>query len=132
MTMWGLSGAHKVSRIRSQVGTRKSYGTNRHTCPCHVRSAAGFDSSCHTALITMAIMIKRASCCSGDFGFRPLERPLDRLIMRQVSTQAMPLARRLRESHSPVRARTERPLILRGLISMNRFRTPVSHAEASK
>src|SRR5260370_7553093 len=38
--------------MRCHVGGRKSYGTAPNTLPCHVRSAAGLDSSVATAATT--------------------------------------------------------------------------------
>jgi hypothetical protein len=82
------------------------------------------------ALMTIAKLIKRASRRNDDLRFPAVERSFDRL-MKPVSGQV--------PRHLPEGPRTARPLILRGLISMNKFRTPsaqgsgpVSQADVSR
>jgi hypothetical protein len=133
----GLSGAHMRSRTRAHEGGRKSYGTTCHTLPCQERSAAGFENSRPRALICMATAINRASRCNGDFLFRRGEAAH---VSRHEASVRLATARpQSPECQSGEADPTERPLILRGVISMNRLRTPsaqgtgpVSQADVSR
>lgn len=74
-------------------------------------------------LISAARVISRTSRCNGDFSCQ-VGRPADRITMNRGLPRG--LLRSL-PSQPRVGPRTARPLILRGLISMNKFRTPWAH-----
>jgi hypothetical protein len=74
-------------------------------------------------LISAARVISRTSRCNGDFSCQ-VGRPADRITMNRGLPRD--LLRSL-PSQPRVGLRTARPLILRGLISMNKFRTPWAH-----